>query len=92
MSERGNDWGLTNPRAVRRGCITNFFRIEEEEGTRSTESDKKNTNCKSNRTKIIPHKKHTKKKKANQVTRLRVYIHLRYKEEKGFLVGRPIQP
>ena len=67
MSNKGNDWGVTNPRVVRRGSITNFFRIEEEEGIRSTGLNKKNNNSNNDRIKIKPHKKTQKRKKQTKL-------------------------
>ena len=41
MSKKRNDWGLTNPRAVRRESIIHFLRArDKEEGKRSQKTGK----------------------------------------------------
>ena len=69
MSDRGNDWGLTNPRAVRRDSILIYLETGEEEGIRSTGLNRKNKKALMNGKELNPSKKHKKgKNKPNYKT------------------------
>ena len=93
MSDGRNDWGLTNPRAVRRGKISDFFKIEEKRGTRSTGIVTKNNKHSNLRQKDKAHKRMQKTKKQIKLRDLGfTYTVNKKQERKRFQLGRLILP